>query len=59
VLLDAEIRLWVLTGDKQETAIEIGKSCNLINEETMEVIILSSRNKKELDEKITNALMRQ
>jgi phospholipid-transporting ATPase len=59
VLLDAEIRLWVLTGDKQETAIEIGKSCNLINEETMEVIILSSKNKKELDEKITNAMMRQ
>lgn len=29
-LLEAEIRVWVLTGDKQETAIEIGKSCKLI-----------------------------
>ena len=42
ILLEAGIRLWVLTGDKQETAIEIGKSCNLINEEEMELIILSS-----------------
>jgi P-type E1-E2 ATPase len=24
-----KIRLWVLTGDKQETAIEIAKSCQL------------------------------
>lgn len=31
-LMNAGIRVWVLTGDKQETAIEIGKSCNLINE---------------------------
>jgi len=30
-LIDAGIRMWVLTGDKQETAIEIAKSCNLIN----------------------------
>ena len=30
LLIKANIRVWVLTGDKQETAIEIGKSCNLI-----------------------------
>jgi magnesium-transporting ATPase (P-type) len=30
--LKADIKLWVLTGDKKETAIEIGKSCNLIEE---------------------------
>lgn len=29
-LIRANIRVWVLTGDKQETAIEIGKSCELI-----------------------------
>ena len=39
--LEAQIRLWVLTGDKQETAIEIGKSCNLINEQEMKLYILS------------------
>jgi phospholipid-transporting ATPase len=26
LLMEANIRVWVLTGDKQETAIEIGKS---------------------------------
>nr|CAG4638244.1 EOG090X00X3 [Cyclestheria hislopi] len=30
-LLDADIRLWMLTGDKQETAINIGHACRLIN----------------------------
>ena len=29
-LIEAQIFVWVLTGDKQETAIEIGKSCKLI-----------------------------
>ena len=29
-LISANIRVWVLTGDKQETAIEIGKSSRLI-----------------------------
>jgi len=29
-LLRAEIKVWVLTGDKQETAISIGRSANLI-----------------------------
>lgn len=32
-LIEAEIRVWVLTGDKQETAIEIGKSCKLIQKD--------------------------
>ena len=59
ILLDADIRLWVLTGDKQETAIEIGKSCNLIDESTMELTILTSKTKKELDMRLTDAIMRQ
>jgi len=29
----AGIKVWVLTGDKQETAINIGYSCNLLNDE--------------------------
>lgn len=29
-LIETKIRVWVLTGDKQETAIEIGRSCKLI-----------------------------
>ena len=29
-VMEADLRVWVLTGDKQETAIEIAKSCKLI-----------------------------
>jgi phospholipid-transporting ATPase len=41
MIIEGGIRLWVLTGDKQETAIEIGKSCNLI-QEGMTLSVLSS-----------------
>ncbi len=53
--MNAGIRVWVLTGDKQETAIEIGKSCNLINESNMDLIILSSKDKEEFDKKLLEA----
>ena len=39
--MKANIRVWVLTGDKQETAIEIAKACRLI-QEGMKTVILSS-----------------
>ena len=32
----AGMKVWVLTGDKQETAINIGYSCNLLNDEMFE-----------------------
>lgn len=56
-LMSANIRLWVLTGDKQETAIEIGKSCNLINEQEMELVIMSSQNKEEFVKILTHHLL--
>lgn len=37
----AGIKLWILTGDKLQTAIEIGYSCNLLKS-SMEVMILSA-----------------
>jgi len=39
-LADAGIKLWVLTGDKQETAINIGFSCRLLAQD-MHIHILS------------------
>jgi len=39
--LTCNIRIWVLTGDKQDTALEIAKSCMLIDE-NMHVLILST-----------------
>lgn len=45
-LMNAHIRVWMLTGDKQETAIEIGKSCNLI--QTFHTLVdLSSKGDEE------------
>lgn len=35
----AGIKLWILTGDKIETAINIGFSCNVLNHEQTQVII--------------------
>ena len=34
LLREAGINIWMLTGDKMETAIEIAKSCNLLESTT-------------------------
>ncbi|CAI2367483.1 unnamed protein product [Moneuplotes crassus] len=39
ILIEANIRVWVLTGDKQETAIEIAKACQLIQKGMEEEIL--------------------
>ncbi|KAF0690539.1 Aste57867_18088 [Aphanomyces stellatus] len=36
-LLRADIKIWVLTGDKTETAVEIGRSCHVISKDMVEV----------------------
>jgi phospholipid-transporting ATPase len=54
-LIKANIRVWVLTGDKQETAIEIGKSCRLIQPD-MCLEILSSSTEEEFREKLLDCL---
>ncbi|XP_071910255.1 phospholipid-transporting ATPase 1-like isoform X1 [Coffea arabica] len=38
-LRQAGIKVWVLTGDKQETAISIGLSCKLLTAEMQQIII--------------------
>ncbi|CAL8285523.1 unnamed protein product [Lota lota] len=38
-LLKAHIKIWILTGDKQETAINIGHSCGLLKESTGLLIV--------------------
>ena len=38
-LQDAGIKVWVLTGDRQETAINIGMSCKLISEDMTLLIV--------------------
>lgn len=41
ILAEAGIKLWVLTGDKVETAINIGFSCNLLNND-MELLVIKA-----------------
>lgn len=42
-LQQAGIKIWVLTGDRQETAINIGMSCKLISED-MTLLIINEEN---------------
>uniref|UniRef100_A0A8C3E4G8 Phospholipid-transporting ATPase n=1 Tax=Corvus moneduloides TaxID=1196302 RepID=A0A8C3E4G8_CORMO len=39
-LAKANIKIWVLTGDKQETAMNIGYSCNLLNDDMEDVFVI-------------------
>lgn len=39
-LAQADIKIWVLTGDKQETAINIGYSCKLLTKQ-MELVVVN------------------
>ncbi|XP_066951686.1 probable phospholipid-transporting ATPase IA isoform X4 [Macrobrachium rosenbergii] len=50
-LLKAGIHVWVLTGDKQETAINIGHSCHLLTQ-GMPLIILNTESLDETREAI-------
>ena len=51
----AGIQLWVLTGDKVETAINIGHSCQLLDNE-MNMFVLSETNPAEVRVEISEAL---
>uniref|UniRef100_A0A673GTU4 Phospholipid-transporting ATPase n=1 Tax=Sinocyclocheilus rhinocerous TaxID=307959 RepID=A0A673GTU4_9TELE len=46
-LAKADIKIWVLTGDKQETAENIGYSCNMLREEMKEIFIVASNTAEE------------
>jgi len=54
-LKEAHINVWILTGDKQETAINIGHSCNLIGEST--VIKINDATKDGTRTKIEQAIL--
>ena len=51
-LAKAGIKLWVLTGDKQETAINIGYSCNLLTDEMQDVFIIDDIHKNNVREQM-------
>ena len=51
----AGIKVWVLTGDRQETAINIGMSCRLISE-SMNLIIVNEESALATEEFLTKRL---
>lgn len=53
-LLNAGIKVWMLTGDKQETAINIGLSCQLLND--LEILIVNDQSVQDLNVSIKNAI---
>lgn len=55
-VIDSDIKIWVLTGDKQETAIEIGKSCKLIQQE-MDLVILSAQHQEDFLTKLNKFVL--
>lgn len=51
MFLNTNIRVWVLTGDKLETAIEIAKSCKLIQKNFKQINLHSNvSHQKDIDE---------
>uniref|UniRef100_A0A3B4AST8 Phospholipid-transporting ATPase n=1 Tax=Periophthalmus magnuspinnatus TaxID=409849 RepID=A0A3B4AST8_9GOBI len=51
-LAKADIKVWVLTGDKQETAENIGYSCNLLREEMNDVFIVSGNSPEDVRQEL-------
>jgi len=49
-------QIWVLTGDRQETAINIGLSCRLISE-SMSLVIVNEENAHDTREFLTKRLL--
>ncbi|KAJ1566169.1 hypothetical protein HK096_002678 [Nowakowskiella sp. JEL0078] len=54
-LLKCDIRLWLLTGDKQETAINIGRSSKLISVE-MNLMILNGNSDQDTSTQLDNMI---
>jgi phospholipid-transporting ATPase len=58
-LQEANIKVWVLTGDRQETAINIGYSCRLLTDE-MDLVLCDGHDKMStkafLEEKLNYVL---
>lgn len=55
-LIAANIKVWVLTGDKQETAINIGYSCELLNDEMCEIFVIDGCYPEEVDKQLKRCL---
>ncbi|XP_043350570.1 probable phospholipid-transporting ATPase IM isoform X9 [Dermochelys coriacea] len=51
----ANIKIWVLTGDKQETAMNIGYSCHMLTDTMNEIFVVAGHTVKEVREELRKA----
>ncbi|XP_017261311.1 phospholipid-transporting ATPase ID isoform X2 [Kryptolebias marmoratus] len=51
----ADIKIWVLTGDKLETAMNIGYSCNMLRDDMNEVFVVSGQTRLEVQQQLRSA----
>ncbi|XP_041853027.1 phospholipid-transporting ATPase ID isoform X2 [Melanotaenia boesemani] len=51
----ADIKIWVLTGDKLETAMNIGYSCNMLRDDMNEVFVISDHTLLEVQKQLRRA----
>lgn len=51
-LMAANIKVWVLTGDKLETAINIGYSCELLNDDMCEIFVIDGCYPEEVEKQL-------
>jgi len=56
-LREAGIKVWVLTGDKQETAINIAFSSKLLDEQ-MEILVINANSMEDCNDQLDSALQR-
>uniref|UniRef100_A0A8C9TMC7 Phospholipid-transporting ATPase n=1 Tax=Scleropages formosus TaxID=113540 RepID=A0A8C9TMC7_SCLFO len=54
----ANIKIWVLTGDKQETAVNIGYSCKMLTDDMTEVFIINGHTVQSVREELRNQIHR-
>ncbi|XP_042694326.1 phospholipid-transporting ATPase ID [Centrocercus urophasianus] len=54
-LAKASIKMWVLTGDKQETAMNIGYSCNLLYDDMADVFVIEGSTSEDVLNELRNA----
>lgn len=54
----AGIKIWVLTGDKEETAINIGYSCQLLTDDLEDLLIVNSSTVNEVEQELNSCLAR-
>lgn len=55
-LREAGVKIWVLTGDKVETAVNIGFSCNLLTSELVRITVTATRT-KDINDELDNGIL--